>query len=238
MLGNQDSHGSSGQSPLNGVSGSHPPATTKVRVVVADDHAMVRETLTAWLGSQEDIDVCAEAEDSQRVLAEVTRTRPDVLLLDIQMPGGDAFATAAEVRRHCPTTRIVFLTAYQSDTLIDRAREIGAVGYLLKGQNVQSIREGILAAASGATVLSPEVQRRLSDRSNGVAPREPGRLSPREIEVLRLLAVGRSKKEVAKELHVSVKTIDNHTTNIMTKLDIHDRVQLARYAIREGLVEV
>lgn len=227
--------------PLQGDSATHSTANghgtpAKVRVVVADDHAMVRETLAAWLGSHDDIDVCAEAEDSQQVLAEVTRTRPDVLLLDIQMPGADAFATASEVRRICPATRIVFLTAYQSDTLIDRAREIGAVGYLLKGQNVKTIREGILAAASGATVLSPEIQARLLDRTSGVAPREPGRLSPRELEVLRLLAVGRSKKEVAKELHVSVKTVDNHTTNIMTKLDIHDRVQLARYAIREGLV--
>ncbi|MDX2018280.1 MAG: response regulator transcription factor [Planctomycetota bacterium] len=232
MFGTNDAHtGSNGHGTANGSS-----APTKVRVVVADDHAMVRETLAAWLGSHEDIDVCAEAEDSQQVVAEVSRTQPDVLLLDIQMPGADAFATAAEVRRICPATRIVFLTAYQSDTLIDRAREIGAVGYLLKGQNVKTIREGILAAASGATVLSPEIQSRLLDRTNGVAPREPGRLSPRELEVLRLLAVGRSKKEVAKELHVSVKTVDNHTTNIMTKLDIHDRVQLARYAIREGLV--
>lgn len=232
MFGTNDAHaGSNGHGTANGSS-----SPTKVRVVVADDHAMVRETLAAWLGSHEDIDVCAEAEDSQQVVAEVSRTQPDVLLLDIQMPGADAFATAAEVRRICPATRIVFLTAYQSDTLIDRAREIGAVGYLLKGQNVKTIREGILAAASGATVLSPEIQSRLLDRTNGVAPREPGRLSPRELEVLRLLAVGRSKKEVAKELHVSVKTVDNHTTNIMTKLDIHDRVQLARYAIREGLV--
>jgi len=213
-----------------------------IRVILADDHALVRSTLAAWMRGTNDLTVVAEVRVADDAVTECIRLLPDVLVLDIDMPGLSAFDAARTVTSRCPGTRIVFLSAFLHDRYIEEALAVGASGYVTKGQPPQAIADAVRTAASGGTYFSPEVQARLVVDTGGV--RLAGQphtkfatLTPRELEILRYIARGMSKKEIAETIHLSVKTVDNHSTSLMSKLDIHDRVELARFAIREGLAE-
>lgn len=213
-----------------------------IRVILADDHALVRSTLAAWMRGTSDLSVVSEVRVADDAVTECIRLTPDVLVLDIDMPGLSAFDAARTITSRCPGTRIVFLSAFLHDRYIEEALAVGASGYVTKGQPPQAVADAVRTAAAGGTYFSPEVQARLIVDTDGI--RLAGQphtkfstLTPRELEVLRYIARGMSKKEIAETIHLSVKTVDNHSTSLMNKLDIHDRVELARFAIREGLAE-
>lgn len=214
----------------------------KTSVLLADDHPLVRSSLARMLSDTEDLEVVAEVNDADQAVDMALRLRPQVVLLDIDMPGLHSFDAARTLRLRCPTSHVVFLSAFTNDRYIEEALAVEARGYLTKGETPETVIRAIRSVATGGTYFSPEIESRLVVDSNGVrlegsAKTRSGTLTLREIEVLRYIARGMSKKEVAQTLHLSVKTVEKHCTNLMTKLDIHDRVELSRYAIREGLVE-
>jgi DNA-binding NarL/FixJ family response regulator len=216
--------------------------TRTIRVILADDHALVRTTLANWLRGTPDIEVVAEVKGADDAVGECLRLNPDVLVMDIDMPGLSCFDAARTIAARSPGTRLIFLSAFVHDRYIQEALDVGASGYVAKGQPPQAVTEAIRTAAAGGTYFAPEVQARMVVDSNGVRlSSQPmtraETLTPRELEVLRHIARGLSKKEIAETMHLSVKTVDNHSTSLMAKLNIHDRVDLARFAIREGLAE-
>lgn len=212
-----------------------------ISVVVADDHAMVRGALAAWLGTQADLKVVATAETTNEAVAACVQHRADVVLLDIDMPGVIAFDAARQIRERCPASKIIFISGYCNDHYIEAALSTGAAGYLTKGEPPERVADAIRAAAAGVTSFSPDVQERIVIGPDG--PHVAGSrtrastLSPRELSVLRYVAQGLPKKEIAVLMDIGMKTVEKHVENLMRKLDIHDRVELARFAIREGLVQ-
>jgi DNA-binding NarL/FixJ family response regulator len=218
-------------------------ATKTISVLLADDHALVRESLSTWLKSAGDMRVLGEVGSADEALAIAVRERPDVILLDIDMPGLLAFDAVRTIRSRCPDTRIIMLSGFFNDRYIEDALAAEASGYMTKSEPPQAVLKAIRTVAAGGVYFSPEVQARIVVDSSGArlasrdAVTRSSTLTPRELEVLRYIARGLSKKDIAGIMHLSVKTVDNHSTSLMTKLNIHDRVDLARYAIREGLAE-
>lgn len=214
---------------------------TPIRVLLVDDHEILREALAEHLAQRDRFDVVDSVSDPSEAIVVARRAQPDVLLLDIEMPGLDAFAAAAAVARDTPATRILFLSAFCRDRYIEQALSVGAKGYLLKGEAPSVLHEAIERVALGGLYFSEAVEARLVVGADGLRVANPGAtrvasLTQREREVLAYIAKGLAKKEVAELIGVSVRTIDAHVRNIMNKLDVHDRVELARFAIREGLV--
>jgi len=217
-------------------------ATRTITVMLADDHALVREALGNWLRDTGDIRVVAEVGSADEAVAVAVRDKPDVVLMDIDMPGLLAFDAVRTIRTRCPATRVIVLSGFFHDRYIEEALAAEASGYITKGEPAEAVVRAIRAVAAGGAYFSPEVQARIVVDSHGVRLAAQGStraatLTPRELEVLRYIARGLSKKDIAAIMHLSVKTVDNHSTSLMTKLNIHDRVELARYAIREGLAE-
>lgn len=211
-----------------------------IRVVIADDHELVRKALAFTLAADGIIEIVAEVATADDALTAVAQLNPDVLVLDVDMPGMDAFEAAARLTETAPDTRVLFLSAYPHDRHIERAIESGAAGYLCKSDTPQAVAHGIVEVARGGTSFSPDIRSRLVEQRTGPRPdpaTKASTLSPREQQVLRLIAIGRTRKQIAGELGLSIKTIEKHSTSLMNKLDIHDRVGLTRFAIREGLIE-
>ena len=219
--------------------------TTSIRVIVVDDHEVVRATLAALLTTEPDIDVigtCADADEAVRCVA---AGAVDVVLMDVEMPGLLCYDAVRTIRTQHPETSVLLLSGYNDDRNIGSAIEAGAAGYITKDQAVDRVIEAIRTVAKGERWFREAVENRLGPSSGQAPPndaplRENERLaslSERELEVLRYLARGLRKKEIAETMCLSVKTIDNHTTRLMSKLGVHDRVDLARLAIRIGLVQ-
>lgn len=215
----------------------------QLRIVLADDHALVRETLARWLAKSDSINVIAQVSNSDDAITIAAREGPDIVVLDINMPGGDVFEAARIIRIRSPKSKIIFLSAFHLDRYIEQALASGALGYVTKGESPETLERAIRAVASGGVYFSPDVQARIVIDVSG--PRlvdtahtrtRTSTLTPRELEVLRYLATGLSKKEIADKLDLSIGTINNHAANLMRKLDIHDRVKLTHFAIREGLI--
>ena len=211
-------------------------------ILLVDDHALVRETLRARLDSEADLHVVGSAADAADAVTQAVRVKPDIILMDIDMPGLLCFDAARTIKRESPHTRIIFLSAFFHDDYIEQALAVEAAGYVTKNEAPESLLQAIRSAGANRVYFSPEVQARLVVDGSGVSLSHKGRsrgstLTRRELEVLRYLARGLSKKEIARTMHLGVKTIEHHSTSIMHKLDIHDRVELARYAIREGFAE-
>jgi DNA-binding NarL/FixJ family response regulator len=217
--------------------------TEPISVLIADDHTLVRETLAVWLRTAPDIRIVGEVGSADEAIAEAVKSRPGVVVFDIDMPGLLCFDAARVIRSRLPETRILFLSAFFSDRYIQDALKAEASGYLTKSESPESVVQAIRTVAAGGVYFSPEVQSRIVIDADGVRLGEEPKtraslLTARELEVLRYIARGLSKKKIAAIMHLSVKTVDNHSASIMNKLDIHDRVSLARFAIREGLAEV
>ncbi len=212
-------------------------------LLLVDDHALVRETLGDRLNGEPDFLVVGTVENADRAVSEVGNLRPDIVLMDIDMPGLLCFDAARTIQTLCPNTRIVFLSAFFHDRYVEQALAAKAAGYITKGEHVDVIIKAIRAIASGGSYFSPEVRARIVVDEEGVrlTPRSKksrvSTLTSRELEVLRYIARGLSQKEMATIMHISSRTAHCHSANIMTKLDLHDRVELARFAIREGLAE-
>lgn len=217
------------------------PAVNDIRVVIADDHAIVREGLRALVDAQPGIHVVGEATNGQEALQCATRLAPDVLVLDLSMPGVGGAEAAERIRRDCPTVRVVALTMHEERGYVSRLLRAGAAGYVLKRTASSELVRAIRAVAAGGTYVDPSLagpllaeQAQRSARSAADRPSGFDELSPREIEVLRLVARGHSNKEIAAALEISVKTVETHKANAMAKLGLATRAAVVRFAIGEG----
>jgi len=214
-----------------------------IRVLCVDDHDFIHDGLKARLTLERDLACVAHASSADDLAGLVDRSRPDIVLLDIDMPGSDPFAALQELRDRHPEVRAIMLSAYVRDHYIDDAVDKGAWGYFSKSDTPDELVAGIRSVADGHMAFGPSVRERFerggADDAAAAACRATPleRLSGRELEVLRLIGRGMSRADIAQLLHRSLKTVDAHHTSIMKKLDIHDRVELALYAVREGLVE-
>lgn len=211
-----------------------------IRVLLADDHALVRENLRDYLNQEPDITVVADVGSADEAIAAALSLKPSVLVMDIDMPGLESFEAARRIRERLPDVHIIFLTAFFHDRYIEKALAVQASGYITKAEKREHVAEAIRKVAAGGTYYSAQVQERLMIGGDSIgldqAKTRLASLTERELEILGYLARGWSKKQIASALSRSVKTINAHCSNIMTKLEIHDRVELARFAIREGLI--
>jgi DNA-binding NarL/FixJ family response regulator len=211
-----------------------------IRIILADDHALVRAGVRALLNKLENVDVVAEALDGREALAAIKLHQPDLVLMDISMPGLNGLEAAARATRDFPSTRIIMLSAHAGEEYVGQALRAGAAGYLIKDAAPAELELAINAVARGETYLSPAVSKHvISDYVRRVGG-EAGSLellTPRQRETLQLIAEGRTTKEIARLLHVSVKTIETHRAQLMDRLDMHDVASLVRFALRVGLVK-
>ena len=208
-----------------------------IRVLVVDDHAVVREGLRAFLELQEGIEVVGEAEDGRQALDEATRLRPDVILMDLVMPRVDGVSAMRSLRETAPEARVIVLTSFLDDDKLLPALRAGAAGYLLKNAQPQELVRAVRAAHAGETLLDPVVAARLVETLAAAGVEEPlDRLTPREREVLILVGRGFPNKLIARELELSEKTVKTHVGHVLAKLGVTDRTQAAVLAVRAGLV--
>ena len=205
-----------------------------IRLVVADNHAVVRAGVRAVLASEPDVALVAEAGDGDGALAAVLEHRPEVLLLDWTLPG-DGRAVLTRVRTEAPGTRVCILSMHQDGATVREALGAGALGYVVKGAGIEHLVLALRSVAAGRRFLDPAAE---SGLDSGSQPEDDEweRLTPRERLVLRRVAEGRTNREIANELSLSPKTVDTHRTNLMRKLGVHDAQALARFAVRRGLL--
>ncbi|MBN9744784.1 MULTISPECIES: response regulator transcription factor [Amycolatopsis] len=214
-----------------------------IRVLLADDEAMIRAGVAAILASDKEIEVVAEAADGRAAVELARANRPDVALLDIRMPGLDGLAAAEEIRKLLPDTGVLMLTTFGEDEYIERALGLGASGFLLKAGDPRELLAGVHAVADGAAFLSPKVAHRVITRLSGsrfsraaTARERVSVLTNREREVLVLLAEGLSNADIAARMFVVEGTVKAHVSTILTRLDVRNRVQAAITAFEAGLV--
>jgi len=207
-----------------------------IRVLVVDDHPVVRSGLVGMLGVTEDISVVGEAGDGAEALALVESTRPDVVLMDLRMPRTDGVTATGAIVSGYPATRVLVLTTYDTDTDILHAVEAGAAGYLLKDTPHADLLDGIRAASRGETVLAPPVAARLMSRLRTPAAPPAPQPSPRELEVLAAVARGLSNAEIGRELYIGEATVKTHLQRLFTKLDVDDRTRAVTVAMERGLL--
>jgi DNA-binding NarL/FixJ family response regulator len=205
-----------------------------IRVLIADDHAVVRQGLRTFLDLQDDIEVVAEAADGEEALAAIERTEPDVVLMDLVMPGVDGIEALRRLRERAPATRAIVLSSFVDDDKLFPAVRAGAAGYLLKDVQPQELVAAIRTVHAGGSLLHPVVAARLMDELATSAPLE--QLTAREREVLALIGRGLANKLIARELGIAEKTVKAHVSSVLSKLGLTDRTQAALFAVREGLV--
>ena len=213
---------------------------TAIRVLLAEDHWLVRASLKSLLEDFPGISVVAEAEDGRRAVELVGEMRPELVLMDISMPGLNGLEATRRITKEFDFARVIVLSMHASEQHVVQALKAGASGYLLKGSSPSELELAISAVARGELFLSPAISKHVIDmflNRNGSAASDPlEQLTPRQREILQLIAEGRSSKEIAAVLDTSVKTIESHRASLMARLDIHDVAGLVRYAIRHGLV--
>jgi DNA-binding NarL/FixJ family response regulator len=209
-----------------------------IRVLLAEDHTIVREGLRALLGSATDIEVVGEVADGERAVTSAAALRPDLVVMDLNMPGIDGVEATRRIRERVPGTRVLVLSMHDGEEYVRPAIRAGAAGYLLKGSGLSDLVSAIRAIVAGDAFFSPTVARILLQDTRGDSDRGQGRdgLTKREREVLTLVAQGRSSPEIAEELGLSVKTVEGHRGRIMAKLGAKNVAGLVRSAIRLGLV--
>lgn len=207
-----------------------------IRVLLADDHVLVRQGLKSLL-EREKFQVVAEASDGQDAIRFAESLLPDIAVIDISMPTLNGIDAAREIARSCPKTKVILLTQHEEDQYIREALNAGVSGYVLKSQAANELVHAIHQVSHGQFYLSPGVSRAVVEayRTKSQMPADP--LTVRERQVLQLIAEGRSTKDVASLLGISVKTAESHRTRLMHKLDIHETASLVRYAVRRGLVQ-
>ncbi len=213
--------------------------TDTIRILVVDDHALVRGALCARLAREPRFVVAGTAGSADEAIDAALACAPDVVLMDIDMPGLVCFDGARRIMSLLPDTRVIFLSGFVHDHYIEQVLSIDAGGYITKCEAPAAVIDAISAVAAGGTWYSDDVRARIVDgglRLRGEGTRSlTSTLTPREVEILRYIALGHAKKEIAPIMGISVRTVDRHACNLMAKLGIHDRVELARYAIREGI---
>jgi DNA-binding NarL/FixJ family response regulator len=209
-----------------------------IRVVIADDHGIVRSGLRMLIDRQRDMEVVAEADDGVAALEHAQAHLPHVAVLDVSMPRMTGLQAAREIRAHVPDTRVLLLSMHDDERYFLEGLEAGAAGYVLKRAADTDLIGAVRTVADGRTFLSDDAQRTLMDEwlENG-SPEPDDRLTPRELEVVKLIAEAFTNRQIAETLKLSEKTVESHRANVLSKLGMRDRVELVRYAIRRGLVE-
>ncbi len=205
-----------------------------IRILVVDDHAVVRQGLKMFLGLDPDLEVVGEAQDGAEALRRAHELRPDVVLMDLLMPVMDGITAIGRLRAELPEIEVIALTSVLEDASVVGAVKAGAIGYLLKNTESDALCRAIKAAAQGRVQLSPEAAARLMREMRH--PENPDALTERETEVLRLLARGRANKEIARDLSIGEKTVKTHVSNVLSKLGVQSRTQAALHAVTTGLV--
>jgi NarL family two-component system response regulator LiaR len=208
----------------------------RIRVLVADDHPVVRQGLRTFLALQEDLEVVAEAGDGEEAVEKVGELLPDVVVMDLVMPKLDGIEAIRRIRDLSPTTRVLVLTSFLDDAKVFPAVRAGAAGYLLKDVEPADLAAAIRTVMRGEGLLHPAIAARVMEALSRPERSPAERLTERELDVLRLLARGLSNKAIALELHVSEKTVKTHVSNILAKLHLADRTQAALYAVRQRIV--
>lgn len=211
-----------------------------IKVLLVDDHEMVRIGLAAVLGTEEGIEVVGEAGGGEEGLRLASEYKPDVVLMDLVMDGMDGIETTKQMMKQFPDCKVIVLTSYLDDEKMYPVIEAGAFSYLLKTSRASEVADAIRAAARGQSVLESQVASKMMSRLRGGGQTEAPlhkELTDREMEVLKLLAQGKSNQDIADTLMIGIKTVKFHVTNILSKLDVEDRTQAAIYAYKNGLAE-
>ena len=208
-----------------------------MKLLIADDHGIVRGGLRLLLDRQPDMEVIAEACDGVEAVQLALRTRPDICVLDVSMPRMTGLQATVEIRTHVPEIAVLVLSMYDDERYLFEALKAGASGYVLKAQADTDLLDAVRAVQRGEPFLTPEAQRALIKDVLGQASGREEELTPREQEVVKLVAEAHTNKQIAGILHLSEKTVENHRSNALRKLGMRDRVELVRYAIRKGLIE-
>ena len=210
----------------------------KLRVFVADDHAMLRDGLKALVNAQPDMEVVGESDNGRTTKERAKELLPDILLMDISMPELNGIQATQALRQECPTIKILVLTAYKDKGYLDQLLKLGACGYILKLSAAEELIGAIRVVAGGGIYLDPQMADRITNgyvRAQFLKGEVKQRqLTSREEEVLRLIAQGNSNKEISTQLDIAVKTVESHKANIMQKLELRNRTEIVRYAVRQG----
>jgi DNA-binding NarL/FixJ family response regulator len=213
----------------------------RITVLLADDHQMVREGLRKILESEADIEIVGEAANGRKAVAMVRKLRPTVVVMDIAMPLLNGLEASRQLLAAVPETKVLILSAHSDDAYVEKAATMGAAGFLLKQTSAHVLCDAIREIEKGNTFFSPLICKRLRRRKeldrNGQLKAGGIHLTPREMEVLQLIAEGLANKQIAGELEISIKTVEKHRSHLTQKLDIHDTAGLTRYAIEAGIVE-
>lgn len=215
----------------------------KIRVLLVDDHTLFRQGVKTLLAAESDIEIVGEAANGSEAVEQANQLRPDIVLMDIGMPGPSSFETTRQIRKARPETKVLLLTMYDDEDYLVEGMEVGATGYVLKDSPAPQLVAAIRDVSRGGSFLSPRMLSQLVDdfrtriKSTDRLPRF-ATLTPREKEVLKMLAEGSSVKEVACQLNLSVKTVEAHKFNLMRKLDIHNKAQLVQYAIQKKIIKI
>jgi DNA-binding NarL/FixJ family response regulator len=214
-----------------------------IKTLLADDHTIVREGLHALLLADGGIEVVGEAHNGREAVEITLAKRPDVVVMDIAMPLLNGLEATRQILASAPKTKVLILSAHSDDAYIDRVIAVGAVGFLIKQTSAQILAKAIHEVMAGNAFYSPQVSKRLRDHygkaetAGGLMIKKPTGLTSRELEVIQLVAEGHANKQVAADLHISIKTVEKHRQHLMDKLNIHDTAGLTRYAIAQGIIE-
>lgn len=212
-----------------------------IRIVMADDHRLVREGLRGLISKFDSVEIVAEASDGREALAFVKTHQPTILLTDIGMKGMNGLEAAARVRKEYPHVRVIILSIHSHEEYVWKALQAGVAGYLLKDSSTAELEFAIVSVARGETYLTPAISKPLVDEYIGRVGgnnRSFERLTPRHREILQLIAEGHTTKDIACTLHLGSKTVETHRTQLMERLDIHDIAGLVRYAVRHRMIEL
>jgi DNA-binding NarL/FixJ family response regulator len=218
-------------------------SANKITVLLADDHQIVREGLRKILEAEGDITVVGEASTGRQAVDMAGKLRPDVIVMDIAMPLLNGIEATRQILAAAPETKVLILSAHSDDAYIEKATAMGASGFLIKQTPARVLSDAIREIEKGNTFFSPSVAKRLHHRKQTSMDRQGKlrttdiHLTPREMEVLQLIAEGEANKQIAAELDISIKTVEKHRDHLMQKLDIHDTAGLTRYAIAAGIIE-
>lgn len=220
----------------------HTSAAAPINVMIVDDHGVIRDGVSGMLAREKDMRIVGMAENADQAIAKAVETRPDVVLMDIDMPGISCFDAIQIIRSRVPKTKVILVTGFEHDEYLEQALRVKASGFVMKSEGIAALADAIRNVAKDRIHFSPEVMNRLVIKGDRIELENPPQsrlstLSPRERELLRVLAKGLSLKESASVLGISYKTADKQKASLMSKLDIHNRVELARFAIREGMIE-
>ena len=217
--------------------------TERIRVLVADDHTIVRRGLVSLLALGEGIDVVGEAADGRTAVDRALELEPDVVLMDVSMPALSGLEAASRIRKKSPKIKILILSAHDNEEYVLQVVRSGANGYLLKNTSAEDLYAAIRSVYGGHAYFSPSVSKIIADEllrgartDDGEAEEPTSRLTAREREIVQLIAEGRTHQQIGEALHISSRTVDTHCNNIMKKLDIHDSAALVAYAIKNGIV--